>query len=444
MALSDFVSVQISLSALPLTRAGFGTPLLLAADAPAGFTERVRTYTEADDLLDDGFTTSDATYLMAARLCQQDPRPPSFKVGRLALPPTQKFLITPTAVNSATYRMSVNDNEIEVTADGSATAAEIVTALTAAVDALSLAITCTGTTTLTLTANSAGDFFDVAVEDRSLLALAQTHVDPGAATDLAAIKDVDNSWYCILNAFNSELMVNAIAAWAETNKKLFPFATVDTACVTTVASGATDVIADQKTASRNWPTGWFQGSTGDMLDVAIAGALLPTDPGSETWAHKTVSGPVATRLTATEKTNLLAKNGNSYEIVGDPDAEVYITNPGKTGSGEWIDVVRFRDWVEANVAAEVFDTLRGVSNAQKKLPFTNAGIQAVAGAILAVLKRGVAAGGLVADSLTVTAPKAADISPTDKANRVLTGVKFSATLAGAIHAVTPIKGTLVA
>ena len=35
----------------------------------------------------------------------------------------------------------------------------------------------------------------------------------------------------------------------------------------------------------------------------------------------------------------------------------------------------------------------------------------------------------------VTVPKAADVPPTDKANRILRDVKFTATLAGAIHAV---------
>jgi hypothetical protein len=136
MALSDFVSVQISLSALPLSRPGFGTPLLLAADAPAGFTERVRTYNEADELLDDGFAADGPTYLMAVAVCSQNPRPPKFKVGRLALVPTQKFTVTPTAVNSATYRMTVDGQAVEFTADSSATAAEIVTGLKAAIAAL--------------------------------------------------------------------------------------------------------------------------------------------------------------------------------------------------------------------------------------------------------------------------------------------------------------------
>jgi hypothetical protein len=447
MALSDFVSVQISLSALPLSRPGFGTPLLLAADAPAGFTERVRTYNEADELLDDGFVVTGPTYLLAQAVCAQNPRPPKFKVGRLALKPTQKFTVTPTAVNSATYRMTVAGQPVEYTADGSATAAEIVTGLKAAIAALDdvPAITTSGTSTLVLTADVAGAFFDVGVDDLSLLSIVQDHADPGVATDLAAIKVADNDWYCLLNAFNSEAMVNAAAAWAETAKKLFLFDTIDSTAVTTVSSGATDLVADQKTSARFWTSAWYQDRTGYMLAASVAGALLPTDPGSETWAFKTPSGPVASRLTATQRTNLLNKNGNLLEVVGDPDAGLSITNPGKVGSGEWIDVVRLRDWIEANVAADVFDTLRGANNAQKKLPYTDAGIQAVKGAILAVLKRAVAVGGLSDNPApTVTVPKAADVSGTDKSNRVLTGVKFSATLAGAIHAVTPIQGTLTA
>jgi hypothetical protein len=41
----------------------------------------------------------------------------------------------------------------------------------------------------------------------------------------------------------------------------------------------------------------------------------------------------------------------------------------------------------------------------------------------------------------VTVPKAADIAPTDRANRDLKGVEWSATVAGAVHAIE-ITGTL--
>lgn len=447
MALSDFVNVQISLSPQSLTRPGFGVPLILASDAPVGFTNRVRTYNKPDDLVSDGFSVSGPTYLMASRLCQQSTRPPKFKVGRQALPATIHFTLTPTAVNSATYNMTVNGNPVTFTADSSATATEIVTGLKAAVDALSISgLTSGGSTTMTLVMGTAGQFLDVSVEDVALLSMAQDESDPGVATDLAAIAVEDNAWYCLLNPFNSAAIIAAAAGWCETNEKLYIAQTSDSQCAVHAVSGASDIMATLKTAARFWTACFYSPGSGDFLDAAIAGLMLHTNPGSETWALKTVSGVSAALLTATQRANILGKNGNDYEVVGDPSAGLSITNPGKVSSGEWIDVVRFRDWLKANIGAEVFDALRQVNNPQaKKLPFTDGGIAAVQGAIKAVLSRGVQAGGLSSSPApSVFVPKASDVSPSDKQNRKLTGVTFNATLADAIQAVDPINGALVA
>jgi hypothetical protein len=95
--------------------------------------------------------------------------------------------------------------------------------------------------------------------------------------------------------------------------------------------------------------------------------------------------------------------------------------------------VRFIDWLYANIQEDVFALLQ----ANDKIPFTDIGIAQVQGAIQAVLGRGISVGGLSADPApAVTVPAVADISTIDKAARNLTGIEFTATLAGAIHIVT--------
>lgn len=72
--------------------------------------------------------------------------------------------ITPTAVNSATYNLSIDGRAFAMTADGSATAAEIVTAFTALINADTDApVVASGTSTLILTAKSAGVPFHTSV-----------------------------------------------------------------------------------------------------------------------------------------------------------------------------------------------------------------------------------------------------------------------------------------
>lgn len=67
---------------------------------------------------------------------------------------------------------------------------------------------------------------------------------------------------------------------------------------------------------------------------------------------------------------------------------------------------------------------------------TDSGIASIKNVLKAQLQQGVDRGVLASDPApVVTAPRAADVSPVDKANRLLPDVKFQATIAGAVHAV---------
>lgn len=76
----------------------------------------------------------------------------------------QVTTITPTAVNSTVYNMSINGRAYSYTSDGSATAAEIVAGFTALIDADSdNGVVCSGTNTLILTADVEGVPFVVSL-----------------------------------------------------------------------------------------------------------------------------------------------------------------------------------------------------------------------------------------------------------------------------------------
>jgi hypothetical protein len=444
VALSDFVTVQISLTKQPVSRQGFGTPLILAADCPAGFTQRVRTYNTPDALITDGFALTGPTYLLATVLMSQDQAPTSFKVGRLANKPTQVFTLVPTAQNLTEYAGTLNGARWTYTSDSSATTTEITTGIKAAIDALNTSqgrnLISSGTTSATYTQTNPGDFDSFSVENPDLLALTQTHADPGAAADLAAIAVEDSDFYGILNAFNSKLMAAAIATWAEAQgglKEFFPD-TCDSQHVTTVVGSATDLATTLKTAGDFYSSVWYSPAAGDFLAAAMCGLMLAQDAGSENWAMATPK-VTAAKLTATHRANLVAKNCNFCESLGGQNN----TFPGKVASGEWIDVVRFRAWLQVTMQADVLTALKAQS--PKKTPYTDAGIGIAQAALQNVLNQGVKVGGLVNDPAPkVTVPKLSATSPTDRQNRVLTGVTWTAQLAEAINQVMPIKGQLTA
>ena len=107
-----------------------------------------------------------------------------------------------------------------------------------------------------------------------------------------------------------------------------------------------------------------------------------------------------------------------------------VTTFGITASGEYVDITRFIDWLDARIKERIFGVL--ANNA--KVPYTDAGVDLMRGQVLAQLQQGITAGGLAADPApTVQAPLVADIDPADKANRNLPDITFQATLAGAIH-----------
>ena len=109
-------------------------------------------------------------------------------------------------------------------------------------------------------------------------------------------------------------------------------------------------------------------------------------------------------------------------------------------SGEFIDVTRFVDWLEARIKENVFRALA----VNPKIPYTNSGIQAIVAEVEGVLRQGIFNGGISPDEdFTVTAPLASEVDANDKASRLLPSIRFLATLAGAIHKVQ-IRGTVVA
>ena len=121
---------------------------------------------------------------------------------------------------------------------------------------------------------------------------------------------------------------------------------------------------------------------------------------------------------------------------------------GKVLANEWIDTIRFRDWLKNDMQERVFNLL--VLNT--KVPFTDEGITAVEGKMEESLKVGQKVGGIAPTEYddddneipgyTITVPSSSSMSDSEKASRQLTGCKFTAKLAGAIQVVN-ISGNLV-
>ena len=164
------------------------------------------------------------------------------------------------------------------------------------------------------------------------------------------------------------------------------------------------------------------------------GRLFPTDPGSENWAFKTLAGVPADNLTDNQIHAVENKNCSVYT----PIFGLNLTQFGKLPGGEWIDITRGTDALTNDLQVGVL----ALQANSLKVPFTDAGIDMYRSVIASSLKRFTDAGFLAESPAPyISLPKAAAVGATDKANRNLPNVSFSATLAGAINATT-INGVL--
>jgi hypothetical protein len=443
MSLDSIVSVTIDAITRTPTRAGFGTALIAAYHT--NFAERVRSYDEPADMLDDGFTVNDPAYKAATALKAQNPSPPSFKVGRRASAFTQGWTLVPTNTDEDfvyQFRIITPDGTstlITYTNGAAETVATIVTALTALITAITDLTATDNVTDVGVAADNAGELFDlreisgftVPVLGRGL-DVADVTADPGIVADVTAIRTEDDDWYALILDSNSQAEVESIAVTIETLAKIFVPNTMDT----DVKDGSGGSVADTLNAASYARTGLlFSGNA--LLNYAGAawlGGQLPRDPGSSTWAFKTLATIAADPLTPTEITNLEGLEVNHYQRI----AGIDITRQGVMAGGEFIDITRGIDFITARMQERVF----GLLASNPKVPFTDAGVDLVRGEMLAVLGLAVGQSILAEDpEPTVTAPLVANVSTADKAIRQLPDMNFDGTLAGAIHRVV-IRGTL--
>ncbi|MDR3165435.1 MAG: DUF3383 domain-containing protein [Synergistaceae bacterium] len=245
-----------------------------------------------------------------------------------------------------------------------------------------------------------------------------------------------SGWYVICPAGIDESEFETIAEWTEAQTKLFAFTWL-----------SKDVPVTTGIYYRTM--GWYgkvteTQSAADVpvsnryVHVAAVAKCLAYSAGSETWKFKQLASVVPSELTSTKSDALEAAHLNCYAEYGGRN----ITMNGQVTAGEWIDVIRFRDWLQDDMQYRIYNLL--IMNT--KVPYTNPGIALVENQMIASLKAGQAAGGIAPDEFdsngnlnpgyTVTVPNSMDLSASQKASRALTGCKFSARLAGAIHAVT--------
>lgn len=256
-----------------------------------------------------------------------------------------------------------------------------------------------------------------------------------APTATLSRAESENGWYVALAAGIPEEDLEDMAEWTEAREKMFGYAYADP--------------ADNPVTNTYYRTfgicyGDDAGSGDPYKHVAMAVRFLSYDAGSETWVNKSLASVSMSKFTDTE-IDTIDKDPASYYIqVGDTG----LVQGGKVRAGEWIDVIRFRDWLKNDMQLRILNLLVK----RPKVPYTDKGIGLVRNQMIASLKEGTRRGGIAEDQynsddelipgFTTSVPLAADLSDTQRKSRILEDCTFSAILAGAIHVVN-VNGSLV-
>ena len=439
-------NVQIALNTAPVFQVGFNVALI--AGPHVSSLNRVDTVSSSDDLLTMGLSTTDPLYKSVNDAFSQTPRPRLIKVGRRQV---DTVTLTPTVLSGREYKVTVGYKNLSseviktdytFTSDADATAAEICTGIQTLIDAdvacpVDAAVV---GATITLTNKVPGTAFSIT--PNSLLVISQPVASTTVTLDMAAINNEDSDWYGFGITSREQADIMAAADWTESKIKLFGYSIAE--------SGAKDNASTTDTMSKLFDGNYFRSfgfyhkdAATDFPEIGVMARCFSVNPGGETWANKQLAAITVDKLTETEYQAVTKKNGNTFERF----RNVAITQNGKVAAGEWIDVIRFRDWLQEEMQVRIFSLL--INNA--KVPYTDGGIAQIENVMRASLLQGQSRGGIAPTEyfedgtanpgFIVNVPISSNVSSNDKANRVLNDMYFTARVAGAIHVVN-VNGSL--
>ena len=249
-------------------------------------------------------------------------------------------------------------------------------------------------------------------------------------TTLQRALDTVNDWWAITPVGVADSDLEKMAKWVdELGQKYLVVAT-------------TGISSSPITESYDRVCVIHETTTDNYANIALCAACLTYAPGSETWDFKTLGSLAGQTLTPSDITAMESLNIGYYvEQFGN-----CITMDVKSTSGEWVDTIRFIDWMQDHIQRELFNLF--LKN--PKVEFDDDGISKVQSVMISALEDGRKAGGIANDTteddniikgFTVSVPKASSLSEAKRKSRVLPNCTFEARLSGAIHGVV-IRGTV--
>ncbi|EGM0601709.1 DUF3383 domain-containing protein [Salmonella enterica] len=281
----------------------------------------------------------------------------------------------------------------------------------------------------------------VYLEGAEVVHKSSTALSSAVSSAVAAIKNQYNKFFMSMTTSRDLSIQKAIADWTESQIDKMAVFIDDYSSPTWATDSITKYIHDKNMA------GSFAVSTKrekNFLDAALAGRCLVMQPGSETWALKTLNAAQADDFTETDYQKIQALNGNTFEDYG---SGITVTYPGTCGDGESIEVVRFCYWQADRMQKDLATLFVNRNKIGHDMP----GYEVVCNKMESSLKAGQTAGGIIENftdengdlirGFEVVRPTMAEVSATQRIKGDLT-VKFKFYLRYAIKHVDAIGSAM--
>lgn len=410
--LDQVIDISISLSTKAITQQGFGTPMILGTAMKLD--RRLKEYADISAVAED-FAESDVEYKMAETEFSQSKTPDLVMIGK-------KVVLASTALTGAT---NPSGNIVNLNLTDIGKKAEV--GCTVVVSGFSTS-GYNGTFVITdiiddnnIRYTAAGALGATPAVGSGSVVLSETW-----SNALQKVFDYNQNWYCAHLSSNVEADILSAAAKIESLKRFLIVRSSDVDVLDAAETGS--VLYQLKALNYDRTALMWNGDTSTkFIDAAWGGRMLPTVPGSENWAWKTLAGVVADEINVD---GVRTNNGNTYEIFAGRSC----TGLGKAVSGEYIDIIRGVDWLKARLQENIFSLLIN----SEKVPMEDAGGDMVENAMREIFEQGVQNGLIRKDAdgkgiYTITVPDIADVPTADRIARYLSGITFAGELAGAIN-----------
>lgn len=435
--IENFIDVQIAFLGSPFPRQGFGVPLFIGETGALGTAVTGGTYSQTTTVV----TVTKASHgLVVGQVIDVDALTGTGVDGRYVVatvPTTGTF--TYTAGTSLTTTGNITYTPVSRVASY-ASLAEV-------------ELKYTNTTPEYLSAQA---FFAQGVNANQML-IGYKLASETYSQSLTAIQAIRDDFYAVAIQDDTKAVQLAIGATIQAlaGRKIVFFRTSD--ANTLVDGNTTDVGSSLKALDNDYAHVTYHynvysstNTSGVFPEMAIIGRVLPIienefqAAGSTAWHNQKVVGQVSSfspasgklAFTQTERNTLNTKNVEALESDG---ANVR-TLGGKMAGGEWGDVIHGVAWLEARIAEDEYLLTSSKADAFSKVTYDPKGIAEVEQVLRGRLNKAVLTNFIDSD-YTLTVPKLEETTATDRANRILKDVKFTARLKGAIKYME-IRGTV--